>query len=65
MKHWHTCGAFGDEVYELNLWDVIKLLCGKELELGSTVVSFGKSKLQSHPRNYAGNREQQLVKRYD
>lgn len=62
MRHWHTCGAFGSEVYELSLWDWLAVLFGRELQLGSTVVSVGKSRAVCHPNNYAGSREQQIAK---
>lgn len=62
MNHWHTCGAFGDEVYELTAWELIMVLFGRELRLSNVVVSVGPSKARCHPSNYAGSREQQLAK---
>lgn len=60
MKHWHTCGAFGENVYELTLWEWFKMLFGWEFKKSSVVVSVGKSKVKCSPHNYAGSREQQL-----
>ena len=61
MKHWHTCGAFGDNVYELTVSEWLAVLFGRELRVSSVVVSVGKSKAKCAPNNYAGSREQQLA----
>lgn len=59
MRHWHTCGAFGDNVYELTIWEWF-MLPWREFRHSSTVVSVGKSKAKCAPNNYAGSREKQL-----
>lgn len=64
MKRWSTCGAFGDEIFELSLIDLAKFLWTRELAPGhSVVISIGKSRRKAHPRAYHGSREEQLAEK--